>query len=118
MIDYIYKSFPLLQLNSICLVCYGTPQTHLGKGYCRLCGKTKSQYLKDGLHREVGQFEYLHNLWLKCKRFKQRTCGVHRLDTIIVMLWGRPHDQGWQDSYREGGDHGYEARKAAGVAVT
>lgn len=118
MMDYIYKRFPLLQMSKICKICYGRPVVHLRKSKCSFCKRSHSDYKKAGLEREVAQYEYLHNMWLKCKRFKQRTCGVNALDTIMVMLWGKPHTDGWQDPYREGGDHGYEARKAAGVAVT
>jgi len=47
--------------------------------------------------REIVEMQYLRETWEKCRIFKQLSTGIKRLDAIITILFGNPHNSGWRD---------------------
>lgn len=57
----------------------------------------RADYYKAGLEPEVKEYKYLHTTWLKCRGFKMVTTGVRKLDSIIELLFGKPHNENWRN---------------------
>lgn len=86
-----------LRMSEVCKTCRGSSEATLFRYRCPLCKKNRADYYKAGLEREVAEFRYLHDTWLKVKKFSQPTTGIKKLDSLIELLFGKPHDRYWRD---------------------
>lgn len=89
--------YPGMKMSQICKSCRGSSEATLGRFRCPLCKKNRSDYKKAGLEREVIEFAYLHTTWLKLRKFQQPTTGIKKLDSLLELLFGKPHDRYWRD---------------------
>lgn len=97
MVPTLLKAYPSLRLHLICKLCRGDAARVLGKNKCGLCKKTKKDYQDANLEREVEEFKFLRETWLKAQQFQQNTTGTSKLDLVITLLWGPPHSGRWRD---------------------
>lgn len=84
------QAYPLLKMDIICKVCLGKPNP-----YCKVCRRNRKFYQDYAV--EVQEMNYLYTTWCKCKLFKQVTTGIRKLDALITLLFGKPHDENWRD---------------------
>ncbi len=84
--------YPSLKLRLVCRSCCGNSTEK-----CTVCKKSKAQYLKLGLDREIEEMIYLKATWTKAKIYKQISTGIKKLDFLITYLFGNPHDRYWRD---------------------
>lgn len=92
--------YPSMRLAEICRLCRGNPTKVCDRYRCVLCKRTSKEYKEAGLEREVEEFNYLKQTWLKVKMYKQITTGIRKLDLAIQLLFGIPHTDGWRDYKR------------------
>lgn len=88
--------YPSLKLDQVCRVCRGNSVVTMDKTRCGICKKNLTHYKKQGLETEVKEMKFLHDTWMKCKAYKQKTTNVGKLDLVITILFGKPHDSGWR----------------------
>ncbi len=89
--------YPAYRMHEICRLCRGNADKTLGYFRCKACKQSKKDYETKGLQYEREEFEYLHLTWLKCKGYKQITTGIAKLDFLLEMLFGKPHDRDWRN---------------------
>lgn len=97
MSSVLLKAYPSLRLHLICKLCRGDANRVLGKNKCGLCRKTKKDYCDANLEREVTEMAFLRDTWLKARQFLQNTTGTSKLDLVITLLFGAPHNGRWRD---------------------
>ncbi len=91
------KAYPTMRMHQICKLCRGDAARVLDKQRCGLCRKTHKDYKDANLEREIEEFKFLRETWLRCKKFTQNTTGTSKLDLVIHLLFGKPHDGIWRD---------------------
>lgn len=62
-----------------CRACY-----MLSHKPCSICKKTRKQYDP----RIVQRIQELRDIYLRCRAFKQESCGFPAIDIQIKALWG------------------------------
>ena len=91
------QAYGSMRLNEMCRLCIGNSRRWLDKHRCPLCRKTHQDYKDANLEREIEEMTFLRQTWIKCREFVQVTTGVKRLDLVITVLWGPPHNRNWRD---------------------
>ena len=91
------RAYGSMRMDAVCRHCCGNPDRWLQKFRCPLCKKSKQDYKDANLEAEVNEMTFLRETWLKCKTYVQVTTGIKRLDCILTILWGKPHDRHWRD---------------------
>lgn len=89
--------YPAYRMGEICRLCRGNADKALGKYRCGACKQSKKDYENRGLVIEREEYEYLHATWLKVRAYKQITTGIAKLDFLIEMLFGKPHNENWRN---------------------
>lgn len=94
-----------MNLDAICRKCRGNAQAVLGKPKCGVCRLSRKDYVASKLEGEIIYMAHLWDIWIKCKRFNQRTTGTQRIDNLIERLFGKPHNNHWREPYYPNGTH-------------
>lgn len=89
------RAYGSMRMSEMCKHCLGNPTKFCGKYRCPLCKRCNKDFQE--LQHEANEIQYLRETWEKCKRFNQKTTGIARLDLVITILWGNPHNNGWRD---------------------
>lgn len=91
------RAYGSMRMDAVCRHCCGNSDRWLQKYRCPLCKKTKQDYKDANLEGEVNEMTFLRETWLKCRQYVQVTTGIKRLDCVLTILWGKPHDRNWRD---------------------
>ena len=89
--------YPGSKMHLICKACRGNSEYFLDRFRCPLCKKNLSDYKKAGLQTEAEEMRYLYQTWQKVKHYKQVTTGIKKLDALLELLFGKPHDRDWRN---------------------
>lgn len=82
-------------MDKICRCCRGQPKKVLERRKCPRCAKTDKDYV--GFEREIDYFNFLRETWEKCRKFYQISTGYKKMDYVLTLLFGRPHDRDWMN---------------------
>lgn len=93
--------YPSLRMGEVCRLCRGNAYVVIGRYRCQLCKKSNDDYKAADLEREVTEFKWLHDTWLTVKKYNQITTGIKKLDNVLELLFGKPHDRYWRDYKRQ-----------------
>lgn len=69
----------MIKQHQVCLKC-----DNLSTIRCRGCGKTSKQY-DPGLVQKIRD---LRDIYLRCRKFKQISCGIVEIDIQMKEIWG------------------------------
>ena len=97
MLSVLARHYPSYRMDEVCRHCRGNPKRSIDKYRCGVCGKTHQDYKDANLEHEVEEWNYLHQTWLKVKRFRQMTTGIASLDNVLERIFGKPHDGDWRN---------------------
>lgn len=84
-------AYPSMRMNLVCKLCRGTTSTK-----CPACRMARREYIKMGMEAELSEMEYLRDTWEKCRKYKQVSTGIKKLDLVLTLLWGNPHNDNWR----------------------
>lgn len=85
-----------MQMYRMCRICRGRPSQVLDKYRCGACKQTSAFYTKE-LPNEVEEYDWLYSTWLKIKKYSQISTGIKKLDFVLTVIFGVPHQKGWRD---------------------
>lgn len=94
------RSYPSMNMDRVCKICRGNCERTMDRFRCPLCKMRGQDYKDAGLSDEVDLFRDLFLLWLEVKRRNKPTTGYKKLDNLLEVVFGKPHNNEWRNYAR------------------